>query len=102
MEIHKVVHLDDLQESRPHQVVLDGRQILLTKVYGQPLAVADACPVDGAVLSGGTVTGGHVVCPMGGCSFRLADGELLSDDGVHVDVFATRLTADNWVEIEVP
>jgi nitrite reductase/ring-hydroxylating ferredoxin subunit len=102
MEVHRVLHLDDLSESRAHRVVLDGRAILLTKIDGEPLAVTDVCPHNGASLSEGIIRAGCVTCPSHLWRFSLRDGRRQGMPEVALLVYPTRLTADGWVEVEVP
>lgn len=102
MELHRVVHVEELQESRPLRVVLDGQAILLTKHNGEPLAITDVCPHNGTSLSEGIVRHGCVSCPGHLWRFSLTTGERQGTPEVRLRVYATRLTADGWVEVEVP
>lgn len=96
------MHLDELQESRPHRVVLAGQAILLTKLDGEPHAITDVCPHNGASLSEGIIRDGCVTCPSHLWRFSLHDGGKQGTADVRLRVFPTRLTADGWVEVEVP
>lgn len=101
-EVVKVVHLDELQESRAVHLDVRGWPILLIKISGTPHALVDTCPHNGARLSDGLVRDGCVTCPAHLWRFSLTTGRKQGDDQVAVRVIPTRLTADNWVEIEVP
>jgi len=102
MQVHRVVHLDELQESRPHRVVIDDQAILLTKLGGEPHAITDVCPHNGTSLADGIIKDDCVTCPGHLWRFSLHDGERQGTPEVRLRVYATRLTADSWVEIEVP
>ena len=102
MEVHKVVHLDELRDSRAHRVVLSGQPILLTKIDGEPHAITDVCPHNGSSLSDGIIKDGCVTCPAHLWRFSLRDGERQGKPEVRLRVYPTRLTEDNWVEVEVP
>ncbi len=102
MEVFRVLHLDDLLEAQPHRVVLDGQPILLTKIDGEPHAISDVCPHNGTSLSGGIVKEGCVTCPAHLWRFSLHDGQRQGNPEVRVRVYGTRLTADGWIEVEVP
>ncbi len=94
--------LDDLQESRPHRVVLDGQALLLTKIDGEPHAITDVCPHNGSSLSEGIIKDGCVTCPAHLWRFSLRDGARQGTPEVRVRVFAARVTPDDWVEVDVP
>lgn len=102
MQVHRVGHLDDLQESRPLRVVLDGQPILLTKLDGEPHAITDVCPHNGSSLADGVIKDGSVTCSGHLWRFSLHDGERQGTPEVRLRVYATRLTAEGWVEVEVP
>ncbi|MDO8307997.1 MAG: nitrite reductase (NAD(P)H) small subunit [Actinomycetota bacterium] len=112
MQYYRVLHLDDLHLGQGHRIDLDGHVILLTKLAGTPLAIDDACPRDGASLSAGRIEElpddgteaqvGFVTCASDGVRISLHDGSVDGSDDERVPVYATRLTADSWVEVEVP
>ena len=112
MDYYRVLHLDDLHLGQGHRIELDGHAILLTKLAGTPLAIDDACPRDGASLSAGRmeelpdddteVQVGYVTCRSDGVRISLHDGTVAGSADERVRVYATRLTADSWVEVEVP
>ncbi len=102
MDVFRVVHLDQLDEGRAHRVVLEDQPILLTNIDGEPHAVSDVCPHNGASLSDGVIRDGCVTCPSHLWRFSLHDGERQGRPDVRIQVYGTRLTADGWVEVEVP
>lgn len=96
------MHLDELQESGAHRVVLSGQPILLTRLEGRPHAITDVCPHNGASLSDGIIKDGCVTCPAHLWRFSLHDGERQGTPEVRLRVYPTRLTAEGWVEVDVP
>jgi nitrite reductase/ring-hydroxylating ferredoxin subunit len=102
VEVHRVLHLDDLHESQPHRVVLSGQPILLAKLDGEPHAITDVCPHNGSSLSEGIIRDGCVTCPAHLWRFSLHDGTRQGTPEVRLQVDGTRLTAEGWVEVEVP
>ena len=76
--------------------------ILLTKLDGEPHAITDVCPHNGSSLSEGVIRDGCVTCPAHLWRFSLHDGEKQGTPEVRLRVYPTRLTADGWVEVEVP
>jgi nitrite reductase/ring-hydroxylating ferredoxin subunit len=100
--VHTVLHLDELQESRPLRLVLSGQPILLTKVDGEPYAITDVCPHNGSSLSEGIIKDGCVTCPAHLWRFSLRNGERQGAPEVRVRIFPARVTEDGWVEVEVP
>jgi len=102
VEVHRVLHLDDLHESQPHRVVLSGQPILLAKLDGEPHAITDVCPHNGSSLSEGIIREGCVTCPAHLWRFSLHDGTRQGTPEVRLQVYGTRLTAEGWVEVEVP
>lgn len=102
MQVHRVLHLDDLHESQPHRVVLAGQPILLAKLDGEPHAITDVCPHNGSSLSDGIIRDGCVTCPAHLWRFSLHDGTRQGMAEVRLQVYGTRLTAEGWVEVEVP
>lgn len=102
VDVVKVIHLDELRESTPVHLDIQGWPVLLIKIAGTPHALVDTCPHNGARLSEGLVREGCITCPAHLWRFSLTTGRKQGDDAVAVRVLATRLTADNWVEVEVP
>lgn len=102
MQVHRVMHLDDLVTDRPVQVILDGRAVLLAKHNGEPHALGDACPHRQTSLSGGIIRDGYVTCPAHLRRFSLHDGTEPGGQAPAVPVYPTRVLADGWVEVELP
>lgn len=101
-DVVKVAHLDELKDSTAVHLDINGWPILVIKIAGTPHALIDTCPHNGARLSEGVVRDGCITCPAHLWRFSLTTGRKQGDDNVAVRILATRLTADNWVEVEVP
>jgi nitrite reductase/ring-hydroxylating ferredoxin subunit/uncharacterized membrane protein len=67
----------DLDNGDPHRIEVDGVPILLTRIEGQPYAVADICTHLACSLSEGKIEGKTVVCGCHGSQFSLTDGSVL-------------------------
>lgn len=102
MDVVKVAHLDELADSRPRRYDVEGTPVFIVKIDGTPHALVDICPHNGAALSDGVVRDGCVTCPSHLWRFSIMTGHKQQDEAVAVRVLATRVTADNWVEVEVP
>ncbi len=68
---------DDLRDGEMKKVILDGREILLTKVAGKYYALDDRCPHMGADLSQGTLEGTILTCPRHHSQFDVRDGRVI-------------------------
>ncbi len=64
------------------QVEVDGVPLLLTRVAGTTVALADRCGHRGAPLSDGEREGDCVVCPWHGARYDLASGDVLTGPAV--------------------
>jgi nitrite reductase/ring-hydroxylating ferredoxin subunit len=79
-----------------------GRFVLaLFNDGGSYRATDDACPHQGASLSGGTLVDGRVICPLHSWVFDLATGRCPRGTHEPVAVYATR-RAGEAIEIEIP
>ena len=102
VDVMRVLPLDELQESQAIRLVLKGMPIMLVKVNGTPHALVDVCPHNGAALSEGVIRDGCVTCPWHLWRFSVSTGLKQGDDDVAVRVLTTRVTPDEWIEIDVP
>jgi len=67
----------DLAEGTMKEVMVQGHQILLTKIGGSCYAADNRCPHMGAKLSEGKLEGFVITCPRHGSQFDLRDGHVL-------------------------
>jgi len=68
---HPVAYASDVTQT-PQQVTLLDEQIVLVRIDGELLALADRCAHRGAALSGGMVVDGTLECPYHGWRYNLA------------------------------
>ncbi len=99
-----------LTDSRPQELVVDGRTLLLVRSSGRLHAVDGICPHLGGLLAEGTVEGDRLTCPLHGAVFSVASGTVLADPfgleppegGVDpLRTFPTRVEA-GMVEVDLP
>lgn len=66
----------DVAEGRALEVHADGTPVLLTRVGGAVVALADRCTHRGGPLHEGEIADGCVTCPWHGSRFELRDGSV--------------------------
>ena len=66
---------DEVAEDELMEVTLEGQALLLVRHAGTLRCVSAVCPHAGGALGDGFVESGHVVCPLHGWTFALADGQ---------------------------
>ncbi|MEM7518953.1 MAG: Rieske 2Fe-2S domain-containing protein, partial [Planctomycetota bacterium] len=76
-----------------------GRRVALFLIDGEPHALDDECPHQGASLGDGVIAGGDVTCPWHGWHFDPCSGK--STDGLDesVELFPARVDEEGWVEV---
>jgi nitrite reductase/ring-hydroxylating ferredoxin subunit len=99
-----------LAESKPQELVVGTRTILLVLSSGRLRAVDGICPHLGGLLAEGTVEGDRLTCPLHGAVFSVASGAVLADPfgleppegGVDpLRTYPTRVEA-GMVEVDLP
>lgn len=70
---------DELAPGTMTCVELHGRRVLLANVDGEFYATDDTCTHEDASLSGGSLKGELVKCPLHGSRFSLRTGEAMED-----------------------
>jgi nitrite reductase/ring-hydroxylating ferredoxin subunit len=78
---------------------IGGRRVALFLVEGQPRAVDDECPHEGASLADGVVRRGEVTCPWHSFHFDLATGANADGLALAVAVHAVRVGPEGVVEV---
>ncbi len=73
------VKADELAPGTMICVEVDGRRVLLANVDGVFYATDDTCTHEDASLSGGSLKGELVKCPLHGSRFSLRTGEPMED-----------------------
>jgi Fe-S cluster biogenesis protein NfuA/nitrite reductase/ring-hydroxylating ferredoxin subunit len=76
-----VGEIDDIAPGEMKAVDVDGIDILVVNVDGEPYAFHNVCPVDGrSTLDGGRVTGSVLVCPWHNCAYDARTGKRADDE----------------------
>ena len=78
-----------------------GWHVLVARTETGWHAVNDRCTHQAAMLSGGRVRRGAIMCPLHGARFELATGKCIGATYVNLRRFETRVT-NGMIEIEVP
>lgn len=75
---HRVAAFDELQPGRPVPVKVGRTEVAVYRLGQEVYAIGDLCPHQiGIRLSGGTVEGDSVVCPMHHSRFDIRTGRVL-------------------------
>lgn len=100
--IHKLCNRQDLPAPNTLRAVSGlGLELCLAVIDGQPFAVSNRCPHQGAPLSAGTLVDGTVVCPLHAWRFRLADGAPEHPGDPSLTTYELRILADE-VFLRIP
>lgn len=83
-------------------VGVDGVPVLLSRVPGGIVALADQCTHRGGPLHEGTVTGGHVTCPWHGSTFDLRTGYVVNGPASRPQPRLDVQIADGRVQVRRP
>jgi 3-phenylpropionate/trans-cinnamate dioxygenase ferredoxin component len=75
----KAGRVGDLAPGRMMRVEVAGRRILLANVDGRFYATADTCTHEDASLSGGSLRGEFVKCPLHGSRFSVRTGQVMEE-----------------------
>jgi Fe-S cluster biogenesis protein NfuA/nitrite reductase/ring-hydroxylating ferredoxin subunit len=72
---------EDLPPGTMKAVEVEGRSVLVINVDGEPYAVANVCPAQGArlPLDGGKLSGPVLVCPWHNCAYDVRSGKRVDD-----------------------
>jgi 3-phenylpropionate/trans-cinnamate dioxygenase ferredoxin subunit len=76
-EFIEMARASEFSDGRMTKVTVSGMHILLAKVNGKFYATELFCPHLGADLSGGTLRGTILTCPMHHSQFELRDGHVV-------------------------
>lgn len=76
-EYIEACRLSDLRDGELGKVTVRGRDLLLARRGGHVYATDLLCPHLGADLSGGTLRGYILTCPLHGSQFDLRDGHVV-------------------------
>ncbi|HLM70738.1 MAG: Rieske (2Fe-2S) protein [Thermoplasmata archaeon] len=99
-----------LPESRPQELVVGARTLVLVRSSDRLQALDGICPHLGGLLAEGTVEGDRLACPLHGAVFSVSSGAVVADPfgleppegGVDpLRTFPTRVEA-GMVEVDLP
>jgi NAD(P)H-dependent nitrite reductase small subunit len=74
-----LIRLEDIPEGRGIMVRANGDEVAVFKSQSQLYAIQNLCPHEGGPLSGGSVEGEEVICPLHKYRFHLKTGACLTD-----------------------
>lgn len=86
-----VAGVEDVPAGAGLHVCIAGVDIVLFNVDASIHAVADACLIDGAPLSGGVVRGRVVSCTRHRGQYDIVTGELVGVSGLRIERFPLRV-----------
>ena len=73
------VHESELLRTRRRSLEIEGRPVLLLVLGTRVVALAGACPHEGADLGDASFEDGRLVCALHGATFDAAAGTVLAD-----------------------
>lgn len=89
-------NVDDLPSGRMTCVEVEGRRLLIANVDGTFYATDDTCTHEDASLSGGSLHGDYVKCPLHGSRFSLRTGEPVEEPADEpVNCYAVRVEGNS-------
>ena len=99
---HMVAEVGELAPGSCKGVDVSGQPIALFNIDGAFYAIGDACTHRGGSLSGGTVEGMKVTCPLHGAKFDVTTGKNLTPPAPgEVPSYKVRVEG-NQVQVEIP
>jgi nitrite reductase (NADH) small subunit len=96
----QVCRVEELSERSARRVEHDGHAACVSLADGQPRAIADRCPHREAVLSGGLVRDGVVICPGHFRRFDLRTGRCIGQPGEGARTYECAVV-DGWVQVDL-
>jgi nitrite reductase/ring-hydroxylating ferredoxin subunit len=70
----EVANVDEIPSGKMKHVEFNGKEIMITNLYGKLYAFNDRCNHTNAPLSMGNIQGTIVTCPMHGARFEITKG----------------------------
>lgn len=99
---HSTAHTSEIPDGGYVRFDLDDIPVLVFNLGGEFFALEDRCTHDDAELDGGNVEDGCIKCPRHGACFDIRTGDAKSAPAYEAtDSFATRVSADGVVEVDV-
>ena len=91
----KVCKTDDISDSAPLAVEIDGKPVALFRIAGKYYAIEDICPHQGSSFDGGSVDGDIVTCPLHGWKLNVVSGASLEAPGVTIETYEVRVAGND-------
>ncbi|MDE2561780.1 MAG: Rieske (2Fe-2S) protein [Sphingomonadales bacterium] len=98
---HPLIPESDFPEEGKLATQVAGWYVLVAKTDAGFQAVNDRCTHQAALLSGGRIRRGAVMCPLHGARFEMATGRCIGSAYRDLRTFPVRLT-DGTIEVAVP
>lgn len=98
---HSLIAEADFPEDGKFAAFVAGWHVLVAQTDNGFTAVNDRCTHQAAMLSGGRVRRGTIMCPLHGARFELATGKCIGATYGDLRLFVLRIV-DGMIEIEVP
>jgi nitrite reductase/ring-hydroxylating ferredoxin subunit/uncharacterized membrane protein len=95
----RLIRLDELVESQPKAVQLNGTPLVLVRRGGDVFALVARCAHAGGPLGEGKVEDGTITCPWHGSTFDIATGEVVTGPSAHPQPCLHTRVVDGWVEV---
>src|SRR5207245_5688190 len=87
-EATPVISPDALAEGAGRLLTVHGVEVAVFRCQNRIHAIQNRCPHEGGALSGGTLDGGDVICPLHGYRFNLETGACSTDPALRAKIFA--------------
>lgn len=92
---------NDLQENKPHEILLGGKRICLLKRGDKIAAFSANCPhASGNLCDGWVDARGNIVCPVHGYRFDPANGRNTSGEGYKLFTYPVEIN-DNEIYVSL-
>ena len=93
---NKVAQRSDITPAELKLVDVDGVQVVLTELNGEPIAFANLCTHADCDLAYGALDGEEIECDCHGSVFNVVSGEVLQGPATErLPVFAVRVDGDD-------
>jgi 3-phenylpropionate/trans-cinnamate dioxygenase ferredoxin subunit len=94
-----IVNKSELQEGRPHKIMVGDTPVCLAQVNGEVFAFADTCSHSDASLSEGDISDYKIECWLHGAEFDIRTGSALTPPAT--EALQTFSVTDNGQTVEI-
>jgi 3-phenylpropionate/trans-cinnamate dioxygenase ferredoxin subunit len=102
IEFVAVGSIDELREGERIFVDIDDKPIMVIKLCGEFLAIADICSHDDGPVGEGAIEGYEIICPRHGARFDIRTGRVMALPAfVDIPAYPVRIVGDQ-VEVGIP